>query len=178
MPDSSGRLFLYEALELRSEYTARIKTLRDLMPQSRRSRDLFAYSRTEEAKLRPASGFDPAKAREELRSMEKRQRLLNAAIQQANFEHNIEHAGETLRLTEALEVRKATNDRLAELHNQLVQSAYERVIYKEDRDIVEEPDVAYSEARAELDAARREFRQLNRALRAASFEVTVDFRDE
>jgi hypothetical protein len=35
MPDEKNNLFLYEAIELRAEYDARIKTLKDLLPESR-----------------------------------------------------------------------------------------------------------------------------------------------
>jgi hypothetical protein len=52
------------------------------------------------------------------------------------------------------------------------------VIYKEDRDIVEPPQVDYESTRRDLEDKRQTFRRLNRALRAAAHEVSVDFRDE
>lgn len=52
------------------------------------------------------------------------------------------------------------------------------MIYKEDRDIVEENELSYPECSERLETARLAFRSLNRSLRAASFEVSVDFRDE
>ena len=39
MPAEGNRLYLYEALELRAEYDARIKTLRDCLPEARKNRD-------------------------------------------------------------------------------------------------------------------------------------------
>ena len=60
----------------------------------------------------------------------------------------------------------------------MVHAAYQRVIYKEDRDIVEPPDVAYAESVVQLDQARLAFRELNRLIRAAAFVVVVDFQDE
>jgi hypothetical protein len=59
-----------------------------------------------------------------------------------------------------------------------VDSAYEKVIYKEGRDIVEESEIPYVEACKNLEEARLAFRELNRKLRLASFEATVDFQDE
>ncbi len=59
-----------------------------------------------------------------------------------------------------------------------MKAAYDTVIYKEGRDIVEPPERPYAECSEELEAARREFRQLNRELRAASFDLVVDFQDE
>jgi hypothetical protein len=83
-----------------------------------------------------------------------------------------------LHLLEALELRKALNTQIAELKADLVKSTYQTVIYKEGRDIVEENQVPYRDGEAGLDRARRSFRDLNRKLRRASFETTVDFRDE
>ena len=37
---------LYEALELRGEYDARIKTLRDCLPEARQNRNLFSRTTT------------------------------------------------------------------------------------------------------------------------------------
>ena len=39
MPAEGNRLYLYEALELRAEYDARLKTLRDCLPEARKNRD-------------------------------------------------------------------------------------------------------------------------------------------
>ena len=78
----------------------------------------------------------------------------------------------------ALETRKGLNEQIGELHTQVVKSAYERVIYKEGRDIVEENELSYSECMSNLEEARLAFRELNRILRKASFETQVEFEDE
>ena len=81
-----------------------------------------------------------------------------------NFEHRVEHGGDDMSLTE--------------LHTQVVDSAYERVLHKEERDIVEDNELPYDDCRTRLNEARVEFRQLNRRIRAASFEVAVEYADE
>ena len=45
MKDKTKTLYLYEALELRSEYDARIKTLKDCLPESKQNRDRFSFTR-------------------------------------------------------------------------------------------------------------------------------------
>ena len=177
MTEARQTIRLYEALELRGEYDARIKTLRDCLPETRKNRDLFSR-REDEFSRRPAPGFSVSGARDQLRALEFKRRKLNSAIQRANFEHRIEHGGDDLSLTEALETRKALNDRLGELHTQVVDSAYERVLHKEERDIVEENELPYDDCRTRLDEGRVEFRRLNRQIRAASFEVEVEYADE
>ena len=70
------------------------------------------------------------------------------------------------------------NERLGELHTQVVSSAYQKVIYKEGRDIVEQNDLPYNESVKALEEARFAFRDINRKLRSASFTTIVDFEDE
>jgi len=178
MPYIGNRLFLYEALELRGEIDARIKTLRDCLPETRSNRNRMDVFRQREGKPVPAEGFDPKEVAEQVKALELKRRKINTAIQRANFLERIYVAGENVSLAEALEIRKSLNERLGELHSLVVESAYARVIYKEDRDIVESPEVSFPECMEELDHARLRFRQLNRGLRQASFRATVDFYDE
>lgn len=178
MPAEGNRLYLYEALELRAEYDARIKTLRACLPEARKNRDRIGVYGNDQHQLRTADDFDVSATRESIRALEHKRRKLNNAIQRANYAHSVSANGETLDLSEALEVRKGLSDRIGELHTQCVQSACVRVVYKEDRDIVEPNDASYAESAEQLDAARQAFRGLNRALRAAGFTVIVDFTDE
>lgn len=178
MPDDKKRLYLYEALELRSEYDARIKTLKESLPETKSNRERGFFGRDDDGQRRLSSEFDAAGARAQLRALEFKRRKLNSAIQKANFENQISIDGAEANLNEALETRKALNERIGECHTQVVAAAYERVIYKEGRDIVQKSEVSYSDAIKSLDDARIRFRNLNRQLRKSSFEVTVDFKDE
>lgn len=174
----NGSLYLFEALELRAEYDARIKTIKECLPESRQNRGKFSFSRDDEGVRRSSPSFDVGEARQQLRKLEHKRRKLNSAIQKTNFDRRIDVGGEGMTLSEALEARKALNDRIGELHTQVANSAYQRVIYKEGRDIVEESEVPYGESVRDLEEARLAFRDLNRKLRRASFEETVDFQDE
>jgi len=177
MKDKKKTLYLYEALELRSEYDARIKTLKDCLPESKQNRDRFSFTRDDGIR-RPSPDFDAASARNELRKIENKRRKLNSSIQQANFNHFINFNRDSINLSEALEMRKALNEQIGEFHNQVVTSSYQKVIYKEGRDIVEENEISYTDAVKNLEQARLAFRELNRKLRLASFETLTDFQDE
>jgi hypothetical protein len=177
MKDKKKTLYLYEALELRSEYDARIKTLKDCLPESKQNRDRFSFTRDDGIR-RPSPDFDAASARNELRKIENKRRKLNSSIQQANFNHFINFNGDSINLSETLEMRKALNEQIGEFHNQVVTSSYQKVIYKEGRDIVEENEISYTDAVKNLEQARLAFRELNRKLRLASFETLTDFQDE
>jgi hypothetical protein len=178
MADTTHRLFLYEALELRAEYDARIKTLKECLPEAKQNRSRFSMVGDGDVQYRPSPDFAVADVREQLRTLEFKRRKLNSAIQRANFRHQIDVRGETLTLSEALEMRKGLNEQLGELHTQVVKAAYQRVIYKEDRDIVEPNELSYIDSVQALDTARVAFRELNRKIRAAAFEVSIDFVDE
>ncbi|MCK4467031.1 MAG: hypothetical protein KAU60_01630 [Desulfobacterales bacterium] len=177
MKDKKKTLYLYEALELRSEYDARIKTLKDCLPESKQNRDRFSFTR-DDGIHRPSPDFDAASARNELRKIENKRRKLNSSIQLANFNHFIKFNRDSINLSEALEMRKALNEQIGEFHNQVVTSSYQKVIYKEGRDIVEENEISYTDAVKNLEQARLAFRELNRKLRLASFETLTDFQDE
>ena len=174
----NSKLFLYEALELRGEYDARIDTIKECLARGSGGSGRSALWREESGKRRPSPDFDAAAERRELRDLEFKRRKLNSAIQKANYEAQIDFDGRPVNLLEALDARKALNRELAELKGQLVSAAYQTVIYKEGRDIVEESEVPYAECRGNLEKARVSFRELNRKLRRASFETNIDYRDE
>ena len=174
----SGELYLYEALELRGEYDARIDTIKSCLKRSASGTRGSMWGADDHAKRRPSPDFSVSDERAALRTLEFKRRKLNSAIQKANFEKEILFDGQTINLLEALDVRKALNNQLAELKMQVVAAAFQTVIYKEDRDIVEESEVSYTESRDALDTCRLAFRDLNRKLRLASFETSVDFQDE
>ena len=172
------KLFIYEALELRAEYDARIKTIKDTLPETRQNRDRLFFARDDDGRRRPSPDFDMAEVRRQLRKLEVKRRKLNSATQQANFNSRVDYRGESINLNEALEIRKSLNEQIGELHTQVVNSAYEKVIYKEGRDIVEENELSYTNSVNDLDYARLAFRELNRKLRKASFETLIEFEDK
>jgi len=177
MKDKKKTLYLYEALELRSEFDARIKTLKDCLPESKQNKDRFSFTRDDGIR-RPSPDFDVASARKDLRKIEIKRRKLNSSIQRANFNHFISFNRDSINLGEALEMRKALNEQIGEFHNQVVTSSYQKLIYKEGRDIIEENEISYTDAVKNLEQARLAFRELNRKLRLASFETLTDFQDE
>ena len=65
-----------------------------------------------------------------------------------------------------------------ELTAMLQESAYARIIHKEELDIVEVPERDDAEVRRDLEEKRLLFREVNRKLRAASFEIVIGFKDE
>lgn len=174
----STKLYLYEALELRAEYDARITAIKTCFAESETHRRGFSLHRDDDETRKPSPDFDPASERAAIRALEFKRRKLNSAIQKANFKTEIELGIETVNLLEALEVRKSLNKQIGENCTAMKDAAYQTVIYKEGRDIIQEHDVSYSEAKKEVEAARLAFRQLNRQLRNASFTTKVDYLDE
>ena len=113
MPDEKNKLYLYEALELRAEMDARIKTFKDCLPETRNNRNRFSLLQEREGRVVPAEDFDLKTVNERIRALEVKRRKLNGAIQKPNFEQHVDYGNETITLAEALEVRKDLNERLA-----------------------------------------------------------------
>ncbi len=180
MPDEKNNIYLYEAIELRAEYNSRLETLRSLLPENQGQTGGGLYSRNSanNQKLKPINEFKVDDIRNKIKKLESKNRKLNNAIQKTNFETYINFKEREINLTEALELRKNINEEIKSLSKQLKKSAYKKVIYKEERDIIEKPDLSYERVRKELEEKRIEFRQLNRKLRKISFETSINFKDE
>lgn len=174
MPDDNGNLFLYEGLELRAEYQARISSLKDLLPERRKT----SFHGPENEGWEPVADFVPAEIRDEIKKLEFKERKLNTAVQQVNFVKSLLLDGEEITIAEALELRKSTGNKIGDGQKLLIQAAYRRIIYKEERNITEQSDVNFTAINNELEELRLSFRNLNRALRKASFEIIIPFRDE
>jgi hypothetical protein len=178
MEANVNALHLYEALELRAEYNARITTIKDCLAGDESGGKRASFWRDDKNKSRPSPDFDVSQERAALRVLEFKQRKLNSATQKANYETQIEFEGQKINLLEALELRKGLTAQMADLKTQAVEAAHQTVIYKEGRDIVEASAVTYVDALHQLETARLAFRELNRKLRRASFETFVVYQDE
>lgn len=174
MPDNNGNLFLYEGLELRAEYQARIASLKEILPENRRN----PFRSPDHERWEPVTDFVPANIREEIKKLEFKERKLNTALQQVNFVKTLILEGEEMTIAEALELRKSANKEIGDLQKMTLQAAYRRIIYKEERNITEQPDISYTVVSHQLEELRLRFRQLNRALRKVSFEIIIPFHDE
>jgi ribosomal protein S20 len=177
MPDDKNNIYLYEAFELRAEYNSSIETLKNLLPEAQ-NQDHSFYKSINNEKYQPIDEFNVKGLREEIKILEIKKRKLNNEIQKTNFNTNIEFNDQEINLAEALELRKSINEEIKDLSNQLTKAAYRKIIYKEDRDIVEEPDLSFVGIENSLKEKRLEFRELNRKLRKKSFETLINYQDE
>jgi hypothetical protein len=74
------KLYIYEALELRSEYDARIKTFKDTLPETRQNRNRLFLARDDDGRRRSVPDFDMAEVRRQLRKLEVKRRKLNPSV--------------------------------------------------------------------------------------------------
>ena len=177
MTDENNKLYLYEALELRSEYKSRIETLKQFLPEN----NLYnknVYSRDDSNNKEPVDTLDIEDIEKSIDSFQKKRRKLNNAIQACNFNNEIKINNEKMSIAEALELRKSVNKKIGELSDKLKKSAYKKVIYKEDRNIEKKPNNDFHEVYKELEDNRLLFRELNRKIRKAGYKLKVDFEDE
>jgi hypothetical protein len=177
MPNDTGKLYLYEALELRSAYDKEIRLLARLISPEDGRRGSFLTDR-DSAERRPATGFDLQDTETRLKRLKVKRLKLNEAIQVANFQSQISFDGESVSLARALELRKALLQDLEQLAERAQEAAYVRIIHKEERDIEKVPPRAFAEAYADYEEALERLRSLVTALHRSNHEVTVAFRDE
>lgn len=168
---AEGKLPLYEAIELRSEMDVRIKTMEGLRPE-REERGLF---RERDAEVQPAADFNLAVVEAEIERLKANRRRLNAVIQQVNHQTAVKVDDSEFTLAEALELRKETNKDIGRLANELNEAAWLRVIHKEERDVVRNPQRPFKTIMDLLEERRILFRQLVTAIHEANHRTIVQF---
>ncbi len=176
MPDENGKLYLYEALELRAAYDREIRLLGRLIKPEEGRRGGFLSER-DSTELRAAPGFVLADAEARLKGLKVKRLKLNEAIQVANFRAEIPFDAESVSLARALELRKALLQDLEQLAERAQEAAYVRILHKEERDIEKVPPRAFADAYADYEETLERFRSLVSALHRANHQVTVAFRD-
>ncbi len=177
MPDEKRNLYVFEAIELRNEYDRYIKLLEHVLEEDQTKRDRL-FPRNEEEVKEAAADFDPKTIEKKLKKLQTKRVKLNQAIQVSNFESQIEYQGEKVSLAEALELRKNLLKDLVVLKQRVAESAYKRVIHKEERDIVHEPRHSFVQSYEEYQSKLRTLRQLITQIHRANHANTVKFKDE
>ena len=177
MPDEQGNLYVFEAVELRNEYDRHIKLLEKVLEGEESQRERM-FGRAEHEEKTPVAGFDPHEIEARLKKLQTKRVKLNQAIQISNFESQIEYQGEQVSLAEALELRKNLLADLTALNQRVQDSAYKRVIHKEERDIEHEPRHGFAQSYEEYLTKLRTLRLLITRIHRANHTNTVKFKDE
>src|SRR3990172_7218881 len=142
MPDKKGNLYLYEAIELRSEYDRHVELLGGLLGESSKKRSLF---HDDDDDKDSAADFNQKEIESRLKKLQTKRVKLNQEIQKTNFDTQIEYEGTGISIAEALEVRKNLLADIKVIAARVEKSSYRRVIHKEGRDIVQEPRHRFTE---------------------------------
>ena len=177
MPDNKGNLYLFEAIELRKEYDRHIKLLDQLLGSEQGKQDRL-FHRGDEEKRQPSADFDLNKLEENLKSFQTKRVKLNQAIQLANFENRIKFEEETIPIAEALELRKNLLSDLEAVTQRVLDSAYIRIIHKEERDIVHQPRHGFKQTYEEFQKGLKKLRNLVMKIHQANHAYCVNFKDE
>lgn len=175
MTDKKGNLYLYEAIELRSEYDRHIDLLEGLMGGPSKKREFF---RDNDEDREPAADFNRKEIGEELKKLQTKRVKLNQEIQKANFDTQVEYKAEKISVAEALEIRKNLLEDIKAIAERVEKSSFRRVIHKEGRDIVQEPLHRFSETYKEYQVNIQQLRQLINRIHAVNHIATVNFKDE
>ena len=179
MPDKKGNLYLFEAIELRNEYDRHIKLIEKLTGvEYSKSKEIRFLRDGDDEEKEPAAGFERKVFEEKLKKLQTKRIKLNQAIQIANFETEIEYNGEKISISEALDVRKSLISDHEAISRRVAESAYKRIIHKEERDIVREPEHAFKDTYEDFQNNLKKLRQLINQIHIANHQAVVQFKDE
>lgn len=176
MPDNKGNLYLFEAIELRKEYDRHIKLIESLLESDESKQNRFLSDREEEKE--PVDEYKPQETEKMLKKLQTKRVKLNQAIQVANFKYQIQFDGEKISIAEALEIRKRIIDDLSADSRRVVNSAFKRIIHKEERDIVHVPKQNYTESYAQYSENLKKLRDLIIQIHKTNYKGVVNFREE
>ena len=175
MVNKKNNLHLYEAIELRNEYDRHISLLQSLLGEYSRKRGLF---KDDDEDKEPTTDFDLKETEEKLKKLQTKRVKLNQEIQESNFGVKIDCEGENISIAEALVLRKNLIADLNAISARVGKSSYRRVIYKEGRDIYQEPRHKFDETYKEYKKCLHQLRRLVNQIHAVNHTATVKFKDE
>lgn len=176
MPNEKGNLYLFEAIELRNEYDRHINLLENILYDSDKAGS-FLRSSEEEVK-EPAKDFHQQEIEDKLKKIQTKRVKLNQAIQESNFTNRIKLDGDEISVAEALEIRKNLLSEIDSLKERIKNSAYKKIIHKEERDIVREPKHSFAEVYNEYTVKLFKYRELVNMIHIANHENEVKFKEE
>ena len=175
MPNKKGNLYLYEAIELRSEYDRHVELLGGLLGESSKKRSLF---HDDDDDKDSAADFNQKEIESRLKKLQTKRVKLNQEIQKTNFDTQIEYEGTGISIAEALEVRKNLLADIKVIAARVEKSSYRRVIHKEGRDIVQEPRHKFTETYMEYQDSLQHLRRLVTQVHAVNHSATVNYKYE
>jgi len=96
----------------------------------------------------------------------------------ANFKFRIDFNGEKICLAEALEIRKNLLRDSEELSEKVMNSAYKRIIHKEERDIVHEPKFLFKQVYKDFQDNIGKIREIVNRIHIINHKSVINFREE
>lgn len=175
MANEKENLYLFEAIELRSQYDRLINLLENTLNEDDHNK---SFLRNEEEIKEPAKDFNPNEIDEQLKKIQTKRVKLNQEIQKANFTTNINFDGEKISLAEALDVRKNLNADLNIVSEKVKNSAYKKIIYKEKRDIVHEPKISFLVLYKKFNEDLARLKTLTKSIHIANHKTKIAFKEE
>lgn len=176
MLGQAGGIRLFEALELKAEYEARIETIRECLPGAQRRGAGTCIVDRADGRDWGTSVFDPARLRTALQELDGRRDALDEAIRRANASYGVTFRGRRLTLGQAFELRGAISREISALQAQVIGVASRRARPTGEGACEPGPETCPACVR-QLDEARRTFRALNRLLWMAAYDVAVAYGD-
>lgn len=148
------------------------------MSETQQDPDRLFGRRSSDEEKKPASDFKIKEIEDKKKKTQTKRIKLNQAIQTVYFNNTFEYDGENISIAEALEIRKHLNSDLDLIKKHVLESAFKRVIHKEERDIVYEPKQPFKEKLVEYHLSLKRFRELLLKIHVINHECSIAFKEE
>lgn len=179
MPNKSGKMFIFEAIELRKEYDKHIELLMELLHKKIVDyHGTFAVRYYNLSNTNYEHSIETNKIKDELENIKKKRIKLNEELQISNVNAKIEFEGKKISLANALELRKVWNGELVYLKSSLFKAAFKKTIYKENRDVVRKTEGSFDNIYIKYIELRKKRKALLNAIHISNHKKTVNLTEE
>lgn len=99
-------------------------------------------------------------------------------MQAANFKYQVDHDEEKISIAEALEIRKNLLTDIEAISQRVINSAYKRILHKEERDIVHESKHSFKQVYDNYQNNIRKIRTIITQIHIINLRSIVNFKEE
>jgi hypothetical protein len=152
--------------------------LQNLLDEKDDSKNSFSFRDRSDDNKEPVSDFIRKDYEEILKKLQTKRLKLNFEIQSVNFNTKIVFAGESISIAEALEIRKKLLSDIESLSSKTIESAYNKIIHKEERDIINKPKFQFRESHQNFQHVLKQLRILENTIHEINHSIIINFKDE
>ncbi|HBD94567.1 MAG: hypothetical protein A2015_14335 [Spirochaetes bacterium GWF1_31_7] len=175
MPDSKGNLYIYETIAEIKRISDEMGMIKGILEVAKRKKDSQLFG-TDELQL--SKDVDKEALETKYDRLSKRKIKLSHALKEANFTKKGLFKGSEISIAEAIETRFSLKTENDDLYENLRASAFDRVIRKEERDIVIPSGIDYRKSHDKYMQILDDYKDISNLIHRLNHSEVVNFKDE